>query len=570
MAEEKASYADKCWCKKYQLGPYKLAQTVEVPEAPLFSILDESAKAYTDKVAIFYQGWTMTYLDLKTNADRLASGLADLGLRQGDRVAIILPMSPQTMICSFGVWKAGGVVLLISPLSRAPEIEFELSEAGVETVICLDEADPRLVSLDTILSIRDRTQVRDIIITSRSDFSLEEGEAREIPGTINLRRLIAEADPEPPELDIDLKEDLVLLLFTGGTTGVPKGVMLTHETLMNTTYAGLPWLLKPLGPGLNGKASILIVMPIYHGAGFFVVLQALHLGLRVMLTPDPRDTNNILGIIKDYRPLLILAAPTQLMRLVQMKVGRLPSLIVSTGAPLPLEIASAWTRETQMPITQCYGLSEGGMMFDISGFSKLTGFVREEKHAIGLPGPGVEAKVVDPETGEEVPFGETGELCVSGIHTMKGYWPTVGDGLREGGWVHTGDVVRMDEDGYFFMEDRIKDMINVSGLKVYSVVVEGVLFQHPSTAMAITIGIPDPERPGSERVKAYIQLKDDYKGKVTADEIIAFCKENLPPYAVPKFVEFRDELPMTAAEKPFKRALREEEIAKMKERGELK
>jgi long-chain acyl-CoA synthetase len=219
-----------------------------------------------------------------------------------------------------------------------------------------------------------------------------------------------------------------------------------------------------------------------------------------------------------------------------------------------------------MPVTEAYGLTETGPLthFNLSSFAKITGFMPFEKTgSIGVPAADTEAKVVDTETGEEVPAGEVGELYVRGPQVMKGYWPTPGDGLKEG-WLPTGDLCRMDEDGYFFLVDRTKDMINVSGNKVYSTVVDEVIFGHPAVAEAVTIGIPDPERPGSERVKAFVVLRDDFRATVTEEEIIAHCKEKLAPYAVPKAVEFRDSLPMTVTMKLFKKQLRDEEIERQK------
>jgi long-chain acyl-CoA synthetase len=206
---------------------------------------------------------------------------------------------------------------------------------------------------------------------------------------------------------------------------------------------------------------------------------------------------------------------------------------------------------------------------NISTFSKITGFVAKEILGIGLPVPDTEAKIVALETGEELGAGESGEIWVRGPQTMKGYWPTPGSGL-ENGWLRTGDIGRMDENGYFVLEDRVKDMANISGYKVYTTDVDEVLFKYPGVAMAAAVGIPDPERPGSERIKAFIKPREEYRGKLNADDIIAYCKEKLPAIAVPKYVEFRDEMPLTVTEKIFKRALREEEIKKMKEQGVLK
>ena len=205
--------------------------------------------------------------------------------------------------------------------------------------------------------------------------------------------------------------------------------------------------------------------------------------------------------------------------------------------------------------------------FNLSGFSKVTGFMPKEKNGLGIPAPDTECKLVDPSTGDEVPFGEAGEIMVRGPQIMKGYWPEPGSGLTEDGWLHTGDIATMDEDGYFHMTDRTKDMVNVSGMKVYTTTVDEVLYRHPGVLMAAAFGVPDPKMPGSERVMASIQLKEDYEGKVTVDEIRDFCKEHLAPYAVPKYVEFRDDMPLTVTEKVFKKELRDEAVKKMKERG---
>jgi len=219
-----------------------------------------------------------------------------------------------------------------------------------------------------------------------------------------------------------------------------------------------------------------------------------------------------------------------------------------------------------MPITEAYGLTETGPLthFNLSSFAKITGFMPFEKAgSIGVPIADTEAKIVDAVTGEEVPLGEVGELYIRGPQVMKGYWPKAGEGLKDG-WLATGDFCRMDEDGYFFLVDRSKDMINVSGNKVYSTVVDEVLFEHPAVVSAVSIGVPDPDRPGSERVKAFLVLKDSYKEKVTTDDIIVHCKAKLAPYAVPKFIEFVDNLPLTVTEKLFKKKLRDREMEAFK------
>jgi long-chain acyl-CoA synthetase len=244
-------------------------------------------------------------------------------------------------------------------------------------------------------------------------------------------------------------------------------------------------------------------------------------------------------------------------------------LPMSGSAPLPLEVAQAIKAKLGMPVSEGYGLTETSPLthYNVSSFSKITGFMAKEKVGIGIPGPDTECMLLDPETGEEVPFGDAGEIVVRGPQIMKGYWPEPGSGLTEDGWLHTGDIGLMDEDGYFQVVDRAKDMVIISGLKVYSTYVDEVLYRHPAVLAAAAFGVPDPDIPGSERVMAVIQAKPDYKQRVTAEEIQGFCREHLAPYAVPKHVEFRDDMPLTVTEKIFKKALRDEAIARMREEG---
>jgi long-chain acyl-CoA synthetase len=249
------------------------------------------------------------------------------------------------------------------------------------------------------------------------------------------------------------------------------------------------------------------------------------------------------------------------------------TMMMSCAAPLPKVIADAVKAEMGNPVSESYGLTETGPLthLNVSAFSKITGFMKEEKLSLGIPVPDTEVKILDPDTKEEVPFGKPGIIYSRGPQLMKGYWPTAGNGLEDG-WLRTNDVARMDEDGYFFIEDRTKDMINVSGFKVYSTELDEELFKHPAIEIAAAVGIPDPKVPGSERVKIFVKLYPEKKNTVSAEDIINFCRERFPAYAAPKdssYVEFIDEFPLTVTEKLFKNALRQEEIKKMKERGEF-
>jgi len=556
--------SEKPWLKNYKLGPYKLPQTRQpYPRMTIQSLLEATADEYPDKSAWFYLGNEMSYKDLKLESDRFANALADLGVKKGDKVASILPNCPQYLIGDFGILKAGAVHVPCSVLHRAADLIYEIGDSGAETVICSE------MSLELVKSIKDKTKLKTIILTSLMDYSLEKPELKQVPGTHQFRDLIAGHEPRPPEIEIDPMEDLAILVFTGGATGLPKGVMLTHYN-RSVAMTHIAWYMEPLKVGVRGKTSIMMPIPLFHQYGHMMMHFAVYWGLKMYLLPDPRDIDTFFQMLTKYRPFLCACVPTQYSRLVSKGLGRINTMFMSGAAALAPEIAQKFKHDTGMPITEAYGLSEtSGTHINISSFSKLTGFMTSEKlGSVGVPLPDTEVKIIDLETNEEAAPGKEGELWVRGPQVMKGYWPEPGKGLVDG-WLATGDVVKMDDDGYFYITDRIKDMANVSGLKVYTRLVDDVLYEHPAVADGVAIGIPDPDRPGSDRIKAFIRLKPEYEGKVTAEEIIAHCRAKLPPYSVPKFVEFRKELPLTVTEKIFKRQLREEEIAKMKARGEL-
>ena len=564
--EKKLTYADKPWKKSYKLGPFKLAETMApFPEISVYQLLEDSATNFPDSRAINFMDEEITYQELKLQVDKFATALSDLGIKKGDTVATILPNCPQFIICDFAILRLGAIHVPLSILHKAPDLLYELGESKAETVICSYRR------IERIHQIKDQISVKTMIYTPVPifpDYSLPE--IKETYGAIRFEDLINKYDPNPPEVEINPKEDLAELPFTGGTTGVPKGTMLTHYNVTTTLIQTFQWYTKPLEVGIKGKASLLICVPTFHQYGHMMVFASVLMGMCVFLV-DPRDIKRILDIIKKYRPFMVCAVPTHYMLFTEGDIPRMPIFYYSGAAALPSEVAEKFEKKAGVPMGEGYGMTESSIThINISALSKVTGFMAEVKRGVGIPVPDTDVKLVDPETGEEVPFGEAGEILVRGPQVMKGYWPTPGKGLTEDGWVSTGDIGKMDEDGYFHIVDRIKDMINVSGMKVYSRVFEDLLYEHPAVNEAAIIGVPDPERPGSERVKAFVQLNTGFKNKVTTDEIIEYCREKFPPYAVPKSIEFRKTLPLTLAMKIFKRKLRDEEIAKMKERGEIK
>ena len=567
VEEKKLTYADKPWLKSYFVGASKLPKTMSpYPKISVCKFLDDAATDYPNNIVCVYLDKEMTYQELKLNVDKLATALADLGIKKGDRVATILPNSPQFIICDFAIMRLGAIHVPLSILHKAPELLYELGESGAETVICSYRR------LDLINKVKDKTKLKRIIYTSTRvfpDYSLPE--LKEISDAYILEDLIEKYEPKPPKVEINPIEDLAQLPFTGGTTGVPKGTMQTHYNITTNVIQTLQWMMHPLTVAVKGKASLVICVPIFHQYGHWAVFASIAWGIRIFLM-DPRDIDKMIEVIKKYRPFMIIGVPTHFILFLTKDIKRLPIFFFSAAAALPADVAQRFEKKIGVPMGEGYGATEttGGTHLNLSALSKVTGFISKVKRSIGIPVPDTEVKIVNPDTGKELPFGEAGEIWIRGPQVMKGYWPTPGNGLTEDGWLAMGDIGKMDEDGYFYIVDRIKDMINVSGMKVYSRLVDDILYEHPGVSRVGVIGIPDPERPGSERVKAFISLKPEFEGKVTTDDIIEYCEEKLPAYAVPKFVEFRKELPLTLAMKLFKRKLREDEITKMKVRGEIK
>jgi len=554
------NYADRPWTQSYTLGPYKLDHSLApYPKESLCAILDRAAQAYPTQTAILFQGRELKYHQLKSRVDSLANALARLGLQKGDRVCLFLPNCPEFILSYWAVLRAGGVVVPTSILRTAEGLFHEVSSSASCFLVCQE------AHLDQGLALRQRLDLEGILVTSDAGYDREQVQASLPKGAYDFATLIADHDPLPPQVEIDPFHDLCELAFTGGATGMPKGVMLSHASRYTSVIQTLPWFLKPLLGGIKGKTSVLLSLPLFHAYGNFVQISAINLGLRMVILPDPRDTDAILAAIIDHRPFLVPGVPTQFMRLADAGLKRSNCMLFSASAPLPGEIAQEIKRKTGMPISEAYGLTETSSVshINLTAFSRITGFISKEKPGIGVPLPDMDCRLVNPETGEDAPLGEPGELVLRGPQIMLGYWPEPGSGLTGDGWLHTGDIAIMDESGYFQLVDRLKDMVNVSGLKVYTTEVDEVLFKHPAISVAAAFGIPDIEIPGSERVMAVVVVKETYRGSLTEQEVRDFCRQHLPPYAVPKIVEFRDELPLTVSEKVFKKVLREQAIARL-------
>ncbi|PWI48259.1 hypothetical protein CEE45_07335 [Candidatus Heimdallarchaeota archaeon B3_Heim] len=551
------TYADKPWLKSYFVGPMKLPKTMApYPEISVYKFLEDAASEYPDNIACEYLEQKLTYSELKLKVDKLATAFADLGVKKNDKVATILPTCPEFIIVDYALMRLGAVHVPLSILHKAPDLLYELNESNTTTIICSYRR------LERIEEIRNELSIKNLIYTPIPLFpDYQQPEIVGDPDALKLEDLIEKYEPNPPDVAINAKEDLALLPFTGGTTGIPKGTMLSHYNITTNVIQSLQWFLHPLERGVKGKSATLICVPIFHQYGHWAIHASISWGLRMILV-DARDIDRIVELIKKVRPFSVYAVPTHYMELLQKDIKKMPIIYISGAAALPSDVAGKFEKKTGVPMTEGYGMTETSPLthINLSAISKVTRFMTKAKQGIGVPAPDTEVKLVDPDTRVEVPFGEEGEVWIRGPQVMLGYWPEKGKGLQKDGWLATGDIGTMDEDGYFQIVDRIKDMINVSGMKVYSRVIDDTLHTHPAVRMAGVIGLPDPDRPGSERVKAFVILRDEFKETTTSDDILDFCKETLPPYAVPKQIEIRDFLPLTRVMKLDKKKLKAEEV----------
>jgi len=553
---------DKPWLSSYQIGPFKLKHSMEpYPEMNVYQFLEDTAEKFPSVIACAYADEEITYKDLKLKVDKLASAFVALGAKKGDTIATVLPSCPEFIIADYAAMKIGAIHVPLSILHKADDLEYELNESNAEIVLCSYRR------IERVNEVKPKTKVKIVIYAPTKlfpDYKHPDMEEVTLENHHNFVDLLEKYEPHTETVEINAKEDVALLPFTGGTTGLPKGTMLTHYNLTSNVIQTIHWMMDPLKLGIVGKSATCICVPIFHMYGHWAIHASISWGLKMYLM-DPRDIPKIVDTINNSRPFMVFAVPTHYLYFGKMDLKKGNIFYYSAAAALPADLAIEFEKKSGVPMGEGYGATEtsGGATVNISAFSKVTGFIKEVKRGVGVPLPDTEIKIIHTETKEELSIGERGELWVRGPQIMKGYWPTAGKGVEEGGWLPMGDVVEMDPDGYFHVVDRIKDMINVSGNKVYSRVIDDILHEHEAVDVAGVIGIPDPDRPGSERVKAFIQLKKGFDKQVQESDFIEYLKDKVKPYAVPKSVEFRKKLPLTLVMKLHKKVLRDEEIAKL-------
>ncbi len=565
--------ADRPWFRFYEPT---VPRDVELPEIPLHEVLDRAAAAWPDRIAVRFfvnpglPAATLRYRELADATRRFALALAHLGVKKGDRVALMLPNCPQFVIAFYAVLRLGAIAVNTNPLYVSREMAHQFADAGAETVILLDQFYPRMQEAQS------QTQVKRVIVTDVAEsltwwarlvvhaVQRKHGErvtVRPQGDVFSFKALLAAHGPHPPQVEV-ASSDVALFQYTGGTTGTPKAAMLTHRNLMANVLQIDAWFTT----ADKGQEVMLAILPFFHVYGMTLcLLYGLWCGAEIVVMPRPRPIDHVMKILQRTHASVFPGVPTLYTAInhhPQVRHFDLSSvkICLSGSAPLPMEVQQRFEALTGGKLVEGYGLSETS---PVTHANPLAGTRRPG--SIGLPLPGTDARVVDLETKEPLPVGEVGELSMHGPQVMKGYWnrPEETAAALRDGWFYSGDIGRMDEDGFFYIVDRAKDMISASGLKVLPRDVEEVLFTHPAVAEAVVAGVPDPYR--GETVKAWIVLKPG--ATATAEEITAHCKQGLAAFKVPKLIEFRSELPKTVVGKILRRVLQDEEKAKEKGTG---
>jgi long-chain acyl-CoA synthetase len=564
---------EKPWVKHYDEG---VPVTIDYPAIPLDQLLTDAATKYPEHTATIFGAAVgsrvldakLSYRQLNAAVDRFAAGLQGMGVKKGDRVVVMLANSPQFIIAAYATWRIGGIVVCCNPLYVPREIEHLVNDSEAETFVVMSSLYER------VKRIRASTGLKRVIVTNIKEYfpallkllftlakEKKEGHRVDISGDADthwFQDVIRGAPTQATAVEID-PQDVSTLIYTGGTTGGPKGAQLTHRNLVsNATVLNL-W-----GKSKEAEDIMIAVMPYFHIYGLTAGINTcIANALTMVQIPNPRDMLHVLKSIEKHRVTFYPGVPTMFIgfnNFPEREKYDLSSLrfAVSAAAPLPPEVQERFEAITGGKMIEAYGLTETGPAASMDPVDC------PRAHSIGVPLPDTDMKIVDVETGaREMPVGEIGEIIIKGPQVMKGYWklPTeTANALRVGpdgqpGWFYSGDIGFMDEDGYFHIADRKKDIIIAGGYNIYPADVEAVLFEHPKVKEAAVIGVPHGVR--GETVKAFIVLREGESA--TEEEIIAFCREQMAAFRVPRVIEFRDDLPKSLVGKVLRRELREDE-----------
>jgi long-chain acyl-CoA synthetase len=556
-------YDQKPWLKCYD---EHVPEHLEYPQKTYAEVFHEATTNIPVRIAVYYMGRGITYHEVDKLSNRFAHFLKKCGLKPGDTVGVNLPNIPAYYISIVGIQKAGCVLTGVSPLLQPKEIEYQLNDSEAKLLVTLDAL------FNKIAPVAGATRLNTIAVASIADYlpplkkwlgkllnKIPSGKINPIGG-INVVRY-SDALQQMTSDRIETKLDLeapCLMQYTGGTTGPPKGAVLTHRNIVSQIHQVNTWLDITAGE----KSTLISAFPLFHQAGLFLGMNAFAIGGTQVAIPNPRDLNFLISAINKYKPDGVVNVPTIYLEL--LKKPKFRSLdfadvgwFISGAAPFPPE----YIKEFEEVVGKDKLIEVLGMTETSPVHMGLPRYGLKKPGSVGIPFPDTEVKLVDPETGKVVPVGEPGELVVKGPQVFtKGYHnkpEETANTLRDG-WIYTGDICKMDEDGYFYVVDRVKDMVIVSGYKVFTRTVDDVLMEHPDIEMAAAIGLPDPNRPGSEIVATAIVLNPGVeKTNETVEKITQYMREKVAPYKVPKRIEFMDELPLSAVGKVLKRELRD-------------
>lgn len=556
---------ERSWHKSYAAG---VPRDVEFEKITMPEILTRTAQRFPNRTALIFMGKKITYRELEALVNRFAKALTELGVKAGDKVAMLLPNMPQLVIANYAAFRIGAIPVLNNPLYTEHELAHQLNDSDSSVLIALD------LRLPLAVKLKGKTGIRSIIACHVTDYLPFPGNKilqylhkelyLKIPQEAGMYEFLPLINqyPDTPVENAARWEEVGALMYTGGTTGVSKGVMMTHANISCNTQQ----LRASFPDAKDGEESILAVFPFFHSAGWTGMQNmSILAGWTDILVPRP-DPQVIIAILKKFKPTLLPGVPTIFIGLLAEEAFRKTDLtsvkaFLAGAAPLPLKVIERLKALRECPIINVYGLTE------ICPMGTATPWGREEKPGtVGVPLPGTDLKIVDVETGtRELPVGEAGEICFRGPQVMKGYYkrPEETAAVLKDGWLFTGDIGFLDADGYLTIVDRKKEMIVAGGFNVYPSEVDGVLFAHPKILEACTIGVPDEYR--GETVKSYVVLKTGETAE--AEEIIAHCRETLAAYKVPKIIEFIDVLPKSAVGKVLRRELKELDSKKREAKG---
>ena len=565
MMENKSIYETRPWLKSYEKG---VPERIDYEEITMPDILDRTAGRHPDRDALVFQGYRVNYRQMKEMVDRFAACLADFGVRQGDAVAILLPNLIPCVVAYYAVLKLGAVTVMNNPMYADRELEHQFNDSGSKVLVTLDLLGNRMVNL------RSKTKIKQIVYTSIGDYlpfpknllfplvakkKKLAADVKPAPDVYRWKECLAKYPPNPPKVKIGFG-DVAMYQYTGGTTGVSKGVMLTHSNLSCQVQQAEAWF-----PSFHSETQIMLgALPYFHVFGMSVSMNfSVHMGWSQVLVPRPQP-EPLLEAVRKFRPTFAPLVPT-------MYVGMLnhPDLkktdmscikgAFSGSAPLPVEVIHEFEKTTGAVIVEGFGMTETTPVTHVNPFA---GGARKVG-SIGLPISDTLCRIVDLEEGtRDMPSGQSGELIVKGPQVMKGYLnkPSETANTLRDGWCYTGDIATMDDDGYFYIVDRKKDMIISGGFNIYPREVDEIFYEHEKVQEACSIGVPDPKR--GENVKVFIVLKEGVEG--TAEEFMIYAKSKLATYKLPAEIEFRKELPKSTVGKVLRKELRAEELAKRK------